>query len=112
MAGLQKDTLFLACTRPHMMAGLPMELTAGIMGLGTEAIVITHRVITVPLVTVAIYLICRLICAKDHNAFRLLYIWAITKGRLTLSLEFWGSYSTSPLPQSRPRKSKDIPFNV
>lgn len=114
MRGLHQDTLFLACTRPTMFPGLgvPLVLGLGVIVATTELVVLTHWIFTVPPIGVAVLLACRIACADDHNRFRLIYLWCVTRGRASINAEYWAGSSASPLPQRRPRSAKEIRVSV
>jgi type IV secretion system protein VirB3 len=92
---LVEDTLFLACTRPAMIAGVTMEA----MGLNVMLSCILFLVagsILYGLVAIPIHLACRAICRHDPNQFRILFAWLETKGRHRNGA-LWGGSSCTPL---------------
>jgi type IV secretion system protein VirB3 len=96
---LAEDTLFLACTRPAMFLGVPVEalslniMLTGIVFLagGSPLYLLTGGVV---------HLVFRAIVRTDHNAFRVLFVWLETKARCRNSA-WWGGSSVSPLRVTR-----------
>lgn len=96
---LTEDILFLACTRPAMVLGVPMEAMGLIMMVCAVAFLAGNSLLYL-LVAPALWLICRAICRTDHNAFRILLAFVETKGRARNSA-VWGGSSPTPLPLRR-----------
>lgn len=101
MAGLQSDPLFGGLTRPAMMLGLSIEALLGIfmasviafLGSGFISDDIMWKIMSLGIGGV-LYLLARLICARDPRAFRYLGIQLRTKG-LHRTRGYWksGSYA-------------------
>ena len=100
---LVEDVLFLACTRPAMVLGVPMEAVGLNVIVSASAFLAAHSLLYL-LVAPALHLVFRGICRTDHNAFRLLFLYVQTKGRCRTS-SAWGGSSCPPLPASRLRRS-------
>lgn len=96
---LIEDPLFLACTRPAMVMGVPME-AMGINVILSGVVFLVGGSLLYLLVAPALHLVFRAICKADHNAFRLLLIYVDTKGRARNGAT-WGGSSPSPLPLVR-----------
>lgn len=96
---LIEDPLFLACTRPAMVLGVPME-AMGINLIVSGVVFLVGGSLLYLLVAPALHLVFRAICRADHNAFRLLLVYVDTKGRCR-NVAFWGGSSVSPLPVVR-----------
>jgi type IV secretion system protein VirB3 len=96
---LAEDALFLACTRPAMIAGVPMEAMGINLMISTVAFLAGHSLLYL-LVAPAVHLVLAAICKTDHNAFRLLYLYVETKGRAR-NAALWGGSSATPLPLLR-----------
>lgn len=104
---ITEDTLFLACTRPAMVLGVPVEAMAlNVMVSGT--IFLAANNLAYLSVGVALHFIFRAIVKHDHNAFRVLLMWLETKGRAR-NRALWGGSSHSPLPVVRHYSAKDFP---
>src|SRR5260370_42376734 len=84
----KSDTLFIACTRPAMFLGIPLQAFAvlliccgelfvlsGLSGAGVSRLVVTGAL------SAAGYAGCRIAVANDHNMFGILLVLATTKGR-------------------------------
>jgi type IV secretion system protein VirB3 len=76
--GLAHDPLFLACTRPAMCMGLPMEAWyALVFGTGVGGMYLGHPVYW--LLGGIAYLPLRVISNKNPNFFRAWRVWLDTK---------------------------------
>ena len=93
------EPLFLACTRPAMVLGVPME-AMGVNVIISGVIFLVGGSLLYLLAAPALHLVFRAICKADHNAFRLLFVYVDTKGRARNGA-LWGGSSTSPLPVAR-----------
>lgn len=96
---LDEDMLFLACTRPALVLGVPMEA----MGLNLIASCIAFLAsgsLLYLLIAPVLHVVFKAICKADPNAFRVLYLWLETRGRARNG-GLWGGSSASPLPLSR-----------
>jgi type IV secretion system protein VirB3 len=96
---LVDDTLFLACTRPAMILGAPMEAMGINIILTAIAFLAGHSPLYL-LIAPALHLVFQAVCKADHNAFRVLWVYVETKGRARNSA-LWGGSSTAPLPLLR-----------
>lgn len=96
---LTEDTLFLACTRPAMVAGVPMEAMGLNVMVSAIAFLAGHSLAWL-LIAPALHLVFRAICKHDPNAFRVLWQFVETKGRARNG-SAWGGSSSTPLPLKR-----------
>ena len=96
---LTEDTLFLACTRPAMIAGVPME-AMGLNVIVSATVFLAAHALIYLLIAPVLHLVCRAICKHDPNAFRVLLQFVDTKGRARNSA-LWGGSSPTPLPVRR-----------
>lgn len=96
---LAEDTLFLACTRPAMFFGAPME-AVGLNVILTAIVFLAGHSPLYLLIAPALHLVFQAICKSDHNAFRVLWLYVETKGR-SRNGALWGGSSTTPLPLRR-----------
>jgi type IV secretion system protein VirB3 len=92
---LIEDTLFLACTRPAMIAGVPMEAMGINLMVSATAFLAGHSLLYL-LAAPAVHLVFAAVSKTDHNAFRLLYLYLDTKGRAR-NAALWGGSSPTPL---------------
>lgn len=97
---LAEDVLFLACTRPALVLGVPMEAMGVNLILSSVAFLASGSMLYL-LVAPALHLVFQAICKADPNAFRVLYLFLETKGRARNG-GLWGGSSASPLPLRRP----------
>ena len=96
---LEDEILFLACTRPALVLGVPME-AMGINLIVSCVAFLAGGSLLYLLIAPVLHLVFRAICKADPNAFRVLYLFVETKGRARNS-GLWGGSSTSPLPVRR-----------
>ncbi|TPN81027.1 type IV secretion system protein VirB3 [Mesorhizobium sp. CU2] len=105
---LEEDTLFIACTRPAMIAGVTME-AMGVNIMLTTILFIVAGSIAYALVGVAFHLLFRALVKHDHNMFRILLAWVETRGRSRNSA-YWGGASLTPLSLARRFDERDLGF--
>ena len=103
---LSSDTLFLACTRPAMFAGVTVE-AMGVNVFVTTLLFLGLGSIFYALIGVVLHGLCRVIVRHDHNAFRVLAGWADTKGRYRTTA-YWGGSSVTPLRLKRTFDTGDL----
>lgn len=103
---LEEDTLFLACTRPAMIAGVTMEAMGANVMMTTILYVIAGS-IAYALVGVVFHLIFRALVKHDHNMFRILLAWIETRGR-SRNGAYWGGASLTPLRLVRRYDERDL----
>lgn len=96
---LTEDPLFLACTRPAMVGGVPME-AMGLNIIVTATIFLAAHGLGWLLIAPVIHTVFRAICKHDHNAFRVLWLFVDTKGRAR-NTGVWGGSSIAPLQVRR-----------
>ncbi len=96
---LTDDVLFLACTRPAMVGGVPMEAVGLNLIVSATVFLAAHSPVWL-LIAPVLHLIFRAICKHDHNAFRVLWMFVETKGR-SRNGAAWGGSSATPLPLTR-----------
>ena len=103
---LAEDTLFLACTRPALVLGVPMEAMGVNLVLSAVAFLAGGSLLYL-LIAPALHLVFQAICKADPNAFRVLYLFVETKGRARNG-GLWGGSSASPLPLRRRQNAKAL----
>lgn len=96
---LAEDVLFLACTRPAMVAGVPME-AVGLNLIVSATVFLAANSPVWLLVAPVLHVVFRATCKHDHNAFRVLWMFVETKGR-SRNGAAWGGSSATPLPLRR-----------
>lgn len=117
MPARETDVLFLACTRPAMFVGIPIQAFGVLIVVCGEVFVLsglaTHsvwRLFWCAALSLASYGVCRVLTAIDHNIFGILFLWITTKGRASRNVPYWGGSSASPSPLRMRRKARDISF--
>ncbi|PRA47468.1 type IV secretion system protein VirB3 [Brucella pituitosa] len=104
----ERDTLFVACTRPAMFAGVTME-AMGINVIATTIFYLVAGSVSYALVGTVFHFIFRALVKHDHNMFRILLAWVETRGR-SRNTSHWGGSSISPLKLSRRFDERDLGF--
>lgn len=103
---LEEETLFLACTRPAMIAGVTME-AMGLNIMLTTILYITAGSTAYALVGVGFHFVFRTLVKHDHNMFRILLSWIETRGR-SRNTSHWGGATLSPLKLARRYDERDL----
>jgi type IV secretion system protein VirB3 len=103
---LTEDTLFLACTRPALVLGVPMEAMGVNLMLSSVAFLAGGSLLYL-LIAPALHVVFQAICKADPNAFRVLYLFVETRGR-SRNGGLWGGSSASPLPVRRRFKASEL----
>ncbi|MEO8112768.1 MAG: type IV secretion system protein VirB3 [Phenylobacterium sp.] len=103
---LAEDVLFLACTRPALVLGVPMEAMGINLMISAVAFLATGSMLYL-LVAPALHLVFQAVCKADPNAFRVLYLFVETKGR-SRNRGLWGGSSVSPLPLHRRLRASEL----
>ncbi|MBK5570019.1 type IV secretion system protein VirB3 [Ensifer sp. SSB1] len=103
---LEEDTLFIACTRPAMIAGVTMEAMGMNIMLTTTLHIVTGSV-AYALVGVVFHLLFSALVKHDHNMFRILLAWVETRGRSRNS-GYWGGATLAPLKLARKYDERDL----
>ncbi|MGK9086098.1 type IV secretion system protein VirB3 [Brucella intermedia] len=103
---LEEDTLFLACTRPAMIAGVTME-AMGINIMLTTILYIVAGSIAYATIGIAFHFVFRALVKHEHNMFRILLVWVETRGR-SRNIAYWGGATLSPLKLVRRYDEGDL----
>lgn len=109
-AELTEDTLFLACTRPAMWQGVPLEALA-INGMATGIVFVLMSNPFYLLIGLVIHYTTRALVSHDYNMFKTLRLWTETKGRAR-NKDRWGGSSVSPLPLGPARRAREVRVHV
>jgi type IV secretion system protein VirB3 len=89
-----------------MIIGAPME-AVGLNLIITATAFLAGRNLLYLLVAPAVHLTCAAVCRSDPNMFRLLWLFADTRGRAR-NASLWGGSSPPPLPPVRQRRPRDL----
>jgi type IV secretion system protein VirB3 len=92
---LIEDPLFLACTRPALFLGVPME-AMGFNVIFSGIVFLAGGNLFYLAVAPAIHMVFQSICRHDCNAFRVLLAFLDTKARARNGA-LWGGSSCTPL---------------
>lgn len=98
---LTEDVLFLACTRPAMVLGAPMEAMGVNLAASAIAFLAADSMLYL-LIAPCLHLVFRAICRHDPNVFRVIYLYLETRGRAR-NAALWGGGSPTPLALDRRR---------
>lgn len=107
---ITQDTLFIACTRPPMLWGVPMQAAIG----NAMAVMMLFILVKNPLyLTIGIltHWFMRQIVSRDYNMFGVWGLWFMTKARAT-DVKRWGGSSISPHPAERAQSHREIRAHV
>ena len=102
---IEKDTLFLALTRPPMTFGVPFEgflanlFLSFFVGLWGDNPFYW-------LICIVIHFPMRVIASADHNFFRVWRLWLVTKGS-SVGGDIWGGAMLSPMPDRTEHKATE-----
>ncbi|MBV8915366.1 MAG: VirB3 family type IV secretion system protein [Acetobacteraceae bacterium] len=108
---LPHETLFLACTRPAMRHGVPMEAWY----LNLFGTFLFGMIMGSPLYWVAggpIYVLTRILAGWDPNFFGILRRWAETKGQAFGTVLYGGSALLALSPGTDGRRRLEYPTCV
>ena len=105
-AALEEDTLFIACTRPAMFAGVTME-AMGMNVIATTICYLAAGSVAYALVGVVFHCIFRALVRHDYNMFRIAVAWVETRGR-SRNTSLWGGSSITPLSLYRRFDERDL----
>lgn len=94
---LTTDTLFLALTRPALMAGIPLEAAMLIAVFATALLLAFGNPIIALTVGGALWGVSRLITRRDYNQFRIFSLFGRTKAAAP-NRAIWQGSSYAPLP--------------
>lgn len=107
---LTEDPLFLACTRPAMWRGVPLEAVA-LNGMATGIVFVMMGNPFYLLTGVVVHGAVRALVRHDCNLFNTLRLWAETKARAR-NTERWGGSSVSPRPLGPARTAREVRIHV
>lgn len=107
---LTEDMLFLACTRPAMWQGVPLEALV-VNGMVTGIIFVLMSNPFYLLIGIVVHYAIRALVSRDYNIFKTLRLWIETKGRAR-NKDRWGGSSVSPLPLGPARKAREVRVHV
>ncbi|SMF42828.1 type IV secretion system protein VirB3 [Azospirillum oryzae] len=103
---LAEDPLFLACTRPAMWRGVPLEAVA-VNAMATGIVFVLAGNPAYLLIGVVLHHALRALVARDAHLFGTLRLWADTKARAR-NTRLWGGSSVSPLPLGPARSAREV----
>jgi type IV secretion system protein VirB3 len=103
---LVEDPLFLACTRPATVLGVPME-AMGLNVILSATIFLAANSPRYLLIAPVLHLVFRAICKHDPHAFRVIWQFIETKARAR-NTALWGGSSATPLPLRRRRGAEAV----
>ena len=110
------DVLFVACTRPTMKMGVPVEaLVINALIQAFAYLWIGHGRIFWMLGSLIIFpmlhIPMRILTSIDHNIFREIRLWSETRG-IQLKIREWGGPLLRVLPHGVPPQARDLASSV
>jgi len=96
MEELEEVPLFVAATRPALIAGLPLGVAVTFMMLGGLIMILGQNPLY-ELVLLPLWVGARAILRYDYNAMRILMLW-MRSSALSIDAHRWGGASPSPFP--------------
>lgn len=99
-AGLVRDPLFVAMTRPAMALGVPYAVLLA-NGIATVEIFLLSRNLLALGVAVPIHGLCKLACARDARFFELWAQWFLRWPVYRNACRQWGARTLDPLKEPK-----------
>jgi len=106
MESLEASPLFVAATRPALVAGMPIGLAVAFM-MAFALIMIFGENPLYELVLVPGWFGARLLVRYDYNAVRIVALWLQTSAR-SLDAHRWGGASPAAFPVRQSRRPRGI----
>jgi type IV secretion system protein VirB3 len=106
MEPLEASPLFVAATRPALVAGMPIGLAVAFM-MAFALIMIFGKNPLYELVLVPVWFGARLIVRYDYNAVRIIALWLQSAAR-SIDAHRWGGASPAPFPVRTGRRPRGI----
>jgi type IV secretion system protein VirB3 len=111
---IPKDMLFVACTRPTMLWGVPAEgFVINFFACYLAFLWIAHanilsiRGVVCLLIGPVVHIAMRMLISLDHNMFRIIRLGAETRG-----IQIRGVSVLWAMPWRRPSRAKDVASSV
>jgi len=96
MEDLEEAPLFVAATRPALIAGLPLGVAVSFIMLGGIIMILGQNPLY-ELVLLPLWVGARAILRYDYNAVRVLTLW-LRSSAVSIDAHRWGGASPSPFP--------------
>lgn len=96
MEELEEAPLFVAATRPALVAGLPLGVAVAFIMLGGFIMILGQNPLY-ELALLPLWLVARAILRYDYNAVRIAALWLRSSAR-SIDAYLWGGASPSPFP--------------
>lgn len=106
MEPLEEAALFVAATRPALVAGMPIGLAVAFL-MAFALIIIFGENPLYELVLVPVWFGARLLVRYDYCAVRIVALWLQTAAR-SLDAHRWGGASPAPFPIRHTRRRRGI----
>jgi type IV secretion system protein VirB3 len=103
---LDDAPLFVAATRPALVAGMPIGLAVAFL-MAFALIIIFAENPLYELVLAPVWFGARLIVRYDYNAMRIVALWLQSSAR-SIDAQRWGGASPAPFPIHCPRRPRGI----
>jgi len=96
MEDLEEVPLFVAATRPALIAGLPLGVAVAFMMLGGMIMILGQNPLY-ELLLLPLWVGARAILRYDYNAVRILTLW-LRSSAFSIDAHLWGGASPSAFP--------------
>jgi len=106
MEPLEASPLFVAATRPALVAGMPIGLAVAFM-MAFALIMIFGENPLYELVLVPVWFGARLLVRYDYKAVRIVALWLQSSAR-SINAHRWGGASPAPFPIRHTRRPRGI----
>ena len=106
MEPLAESPLFVAATRPALVAGMPIGLAVAFM-MAFALIMIFGEKPLYELVLLPLWFGARMIVRYDYNGVRIVALWLQSSAR-SIDAHRWGGASPTPFPVRRSRQPRGI----
>ena len=103
---LEENTLYIAATRPALVAGVPLPV-AGVFLMLAGFIIVFLKNPLYELVMAPLWFGVRVIVSRDYNAVNVVLLWLQTAAR-SIDGSAWGGSSVSPNPIKVPARGRGM----
>lgn len=103
---LEESTLYIAATRPALVAGVPLPVAGAFLMLAGFLIILFKN----PLYELVMLPLCfgvRVVVSRDYNAVNVIMLWLQTAAR-AVDGPAWGGSSVSPNPIKVPPRGRGM----
>ncbi|MGI4795964.1 MAG: type IV secretion system protein VirB3 [Janthinobacterium lividum] len=103
---LEENTLYIAATRPALVAGVPLPVAGAFLMLAGFIIVFLKNPLF-EVVMAPLWFGAKLLVSRDYNAVNVVMLWLQTAAR-SVDGSAWGGSSVSPNPIKVPPRGRGM----